>query len=198
VDRVAKEARTDRIEITHGPFGILGHTGSHLGRLLVCGVGFLCDESGHSLDPCSGAQTGLDRLLVWNHRRLDCGVPGGKDQWSPYQSRNHLSLLDAKEIVRPLALSYIGAQVLGAIAGAWLLSKVFGRWAFSVHDAVTLPGPSGDFLALAGGGGRYGQHLPGGWFVPVFAQPGLEKVHAHAVCSIVCGDGVVGSTVVRN
>lgn len=40
----------------------------------------------------------------------------------------------------PDFIGYIISQLAGATAGAWLLQAVWGRYAFSIQDGITLPG----------------------------------------------------------
>lgn len=55
-----------------------------------------------------------------------------------------------KKLSGRLALQYVGAQLAGAIVGAFLLSRIFGSWASALHDAATLPGTSGVWVAVLG------------------------------------------------
>lgn len=48
-----------------------------------------------------------------------------------------------------VALGYVAAQLLGAVAGAEML-RSWGAWGMSVHWAATVPGPGGRWPALAG------------------------------------------------
>ena len=102
--------------------------------------------------PAAALRRALTGFLFGTTGGLIAVSPVGKTSGAHINPVITLAFWMQKKLSGRLALSYIGAQVLGAIAGAWLLSKVFGRWAFSVHDAATLPGPSGDFLAVVGEG----------------------------------------------
>ena len=54
-----------------------------------------------------------------------------------------------KKLPGPLAIVYIGGQSLGAILGAAALS-FWGPWARATHNAATLPGAFGVWLATGG------------------------------------------------
>lgn len=54
-----------------------------------------------------------------------------------------------RKISGTYAMAYVLAQLLGAVAGASLLI-LWGPWSASVHDAATVPGSGGTWLALLG------------------------------------------------